>query len=249
MNISDFNPTNIFESIRSYNGRIFRLDEHLARLGESARTVGLEVSAAEISDFRRIIEKGLAKSGIKNAYIRLALSVPLKNVSLIIKKVTTYPGVCYEKGVSVNTAVVKKNSANAPISRIKSSNFLSAVLAKIESPRTFDALMLQGDGLVAEGTVSNVFIVKRNCLFTPPASSGLLNGVTRQVVFWLAKAARIPAREVNLTRQDLYNADECFLTNTTAEIMPVVEMDGRKIGSAKPGAITRQLMKGFKRLT
>lgn len=231
--------------MRSYDGRIFKLDEHLYRLKESAKACGAELSEAEILSFRKTIEKAIKKSRIKNAYIRLAVSLPLKERSLIIKELKRYPDEIFQKGAALATSCVRKTSAANLAVNIKSSNFLSAVLAKSESPAVFDALMLQQDSYAAEGTVSNIFIVKDKILFTPPASSGLLKGITRGVILDLAKENSIAASEVNLTRHDLYNSDECFLTNTTIEILPVVEIDGRKIGSGKPGKLTKRLTKMF----
>jgi len=246
--IDDYIPCSVFESLRSYGGRIFKLDEHLIRLKESIKTIGLELSEGEISSLKDNILAEYKKKGIKNAYIRFALSAPDKKINLIIKKVNLIPEIFYKKGVFLRTAVEKKSSANAFKYGIKSSNFMAGIFAKMESVGSFDALMLNDTGYVAETTISNIFMVKGKDIFTPPISTGLLGGITRQVVFDLAKNIGIKINQVNITRHDLYNADECFLTSTNIKVLPVAKIDARVIGSGKPGAITKKLIREFDEL-
>jgi len=246
--IDDFIPCSVFESLRSYGGRIFKLDEHLARFKESVKTIGLELSEGEVSSLKDNILAEYKKSCIKDAYIRFALSAPDKKINLIIKKAKLVPEIFYKKGVFLRTSVDKKNSANAFKYSIKSSNFMPGVFAKIESVGLFDALMLNDMGYVAESTISNIFMIKGKDVFTPPVSTGLLGGITRQVVFDLAQIIGIKINQVNITRHDLYNADECFLTSTNIKVLPVAKIDARVIGSGKPGVITKKLIREFDEL-
>jgi branched-chain amino acid aminotransferase len=249
INVTHFNPNSVFESLRTYDRRIFKLNEHLARLKESAKMFGMELSGEEILNFKKIIQDGYEKSGIKNAYIRIALSVPAGKIHLIIREIKVYPETIYKKGVSIATAVSKKSSFGSIGPNIKASNFLSGICAKMDVSEKFEALMLGPQAEASEGSVSNIFIVKKKNIFTPPLSSGLLAGITRQAVFDLAGPLGIAIDERVLTRHDMYNSDECFLTNTTAGIVPVVSIDSRKIGSGRPGGITKRLAKAFRMLT
>jgi len=236
----------IFESMRSYGGNIFKLDEHLNRFKESAKTTGIKLSERQISNFKKTIENAYKKSKIKNAYIRACFSPGCKNLSLIIKDIKKYPDEFYQNGVSLRTDVIRKS--NNAISHIKSSNFLPCVCAKLKNDEgSFETLVLNENGFVTETTVSNIFIVKDSCIFTAPPCAGLLNGITRQVVFNLAFKCGVKIKETFLTRHDLYNADECFLTNTTIGVMPVTEIDKRKIGNGKPGKTTKNIYNLFMR--
>jgi branched-chain amino acid aminotransferase len=233
----------VFESLRSYNGKIFKLDEHLERLKESACTAGIRLKELEIAGLKNKIETAYRKSAIKNAYIRVAVSAGSKDINLIIRGIKNYPKQLYTDGVSIKTSAIRK--PNAPDFFIKSSNYLPEICAKIGAGACLEAVLLNEQGFVSEATVSNIFIIKNKNILTAPVPCGLLNGITRQVIFDLARALRIIAREEILTRHDLYNADECFLTNTTMEIMPVVNIDGRRIGDGSPGSITKILIKKF----
>ena len=244
-----FNPASVFESIRSYNGAIFRLDEHLGRLKQSARVLGADLSIKEISGFRKAIWDEYKKSGIKDAYIRITVFLPSKEPCFIIKAAKAYPPAIYKKGVFLKTSASRKSPASGLLANIKSSNYLSGISARTDIADTFEVLMLNPQGRVAEATVSNIFMAKGRRIFTPPASAGLLAGITRAVVFDLAKRLSLGIDEYNLTRHDLYNADECFLTNTGIGILPVVNIDARKIGNGSPGRLTKSLIEEFKKIT
>jgi len=233
----------IFESMRSYNKEIFKLDEHLERLDESARTLGVRLSEKEIINFKNKIESAHKKSAVKNAYIRIAVPLLSRKPQIIIKNINPYPQKFYKKGISIMTAVTRRQNALA--SFVKSSDYLPGISAVMDTPGDPEAIMLNERGFVSEATVSNIFIVKDRRLLTPFSYAALLNGITRQHVFNLAAALDINVIEQDFTRHDVYNADECFLTNTTMEIMPVVRVDKRKIGKGKPGKITKELMKRF----
>ncbi len=247
-NIEEFFPCSIFETLRSYDGRIFKLDEHISRLKGSAKTAGIELTKKETEGFKELIISNYNKAHIKNAYIRFALSVPDKKTNLIIKEIKTTPDEFYKKGVCLKTSVEKRPSELAFKYNAKSSNFLSGIFAKADTAGAFDAVILNDKGYVAESTVANIFMIKKGVIFTPLLSTGLLEGVTRQIVIDLVKKNDLKISETNFSRHDLYNADECFLTSTTTGILPVVEIDKRAIASGKPGEITIKLIKKFSEL-
>ena len=240
----------VFESIRAYQGRIFKLDAHLRRFYASAQTIMLKIPQDK-RQIKRRISHTLKKSGLKDAYIRISAAGEGKRTTkmgIVVRGVKFYPQDFYRKGVGIVSVAVKRDSINTLTPNIKSANFLSGVLAKIEAnkQRAFEALLLNHKGYVTEGTVSNVFIVKGKKLLTPPLSCGALGGITRQVVIDLARDfLGIKVEEVLITRYDVYTAEEAFLTNTSIEIMPVVRCDGRLIGNGKPGKITRKLITEF----
>lgn len=250
----------IFETLRSYNGYVFKCDEHIERLFQSARSIDLEIGK-EPSFLKSAIYKTLKKNKLKDAYIRLSVSRGKGEIGLdpklckkptiviIAKKFQKYPQEFYEKGVSIVTVSIRKTiSGVSP--QIKSTNFLRGVLAKIlsKSGNYFEAVLLNLSGYITEGTVSNIFIVKNNCLLTPAMSCGILGGITRETILEIAKEIQISTREELLTLHDIYCADEVFLTNTSVEIMPVVAVDGRKIKQGKVGEITRLLSAKFREL-
>jgi len=238
-----------FETMRSYNGRIFRLDEHIERLYASCKSLSINLNEKP-RGIKSLIKKEFAASKIKDAHIRISVDLD-KKTSIIIKKINKYPEEYYETGVKIATVAVRRNISAALEPRIKSSDFLWGVMAKLEPNKDgiFEQLILNHDGFLSECTVSNIFIVKNTGLFTPSLSSGILSGITRQFVIDLAGRLRIDTKETFLTRHDLYNADEVFLTNTSIEIMPVVEADKRIIDTGKPGKITKQLLKMFREET
>ncbi len=237
----------VFESMRSYGGKVFMLDEHMQRFFESCKTSGIPVPI-DTRKLKDIIKKRLRHSGCKDAYIRLSID-ELSRIDIIVKEFKPHKKAFYTKGVSLKTASVRKSIAKAVEPRVKSQNYLNGVLARAESIGTgeFDSLMLSKDGLVAEATVSNIFAVKNGKLYTPPNHVGILDGITKRFVENIAQKAGIPTVRMPFTRHDLYNADEAFLTNTSMEIMPVVCVDGRKIGTGRPGALTKKLHSTFRR--
>ncbi|MFH1406734.1 MAG: aminotransferase class IV [Candidatus Omnitrophota bacterium] len=232
-----------FESMRAYNGKIFKLNEHIGRLAESCKALGME-RPVQIEEIKRRILRDLSKSKLKNAYIRCAVTPA--GINVIVKEIHRYPQELYTNGVTVICVPTRKNSSGA---RIKSQNFLSGVLARIEGGDAFECLMLNIEGYVAEGTVSNFFIVKCKTLFTVPPYIGILDGITRRSVIALAGKLGIETKETPLSRYDIYTADEVFLTNTSIEIMPVVNVDARVIGDGRVGELTKKLSSAFAKLT
>lgn len=252
----------VFEGIRAYNGRVFRLGEHLDRLYDSARAIALAVpeSRERLGD---IIDEGVAKSGLRDAYIRPIVTRgdgdlgidPRKcaraSLIVIVDSIAMWSPEKYEQGLAVITAGTPIPHRESLSPRVKSLNYLPHVLAKLEANNAGadDALMLDPGGHVCEGTGMNLFAVKHGGLRTPPPYAGILLGITRGVIFELAREAGHPAREEMLNRYDLYTADEVFLCGTGAEVAPIRMIDGRPIGDGKPGPVTRDLMRRFRALT
>ena len=248
----------VFEGIRVYGHRVFMLPEHISRLYESARAIRLTIPISE-AEMIVAVEQTVAANKIEDGYVRLVITRGAGSLGLDIRKtsdpqviviadtITLYPQELYEKGLSIVTASTIRNHPGALSPRIKSLNYLNNILAKIEATDQgcLEALMLNHKGDVAECTGDNIFIVKQGVLKTPPTDAGILEGITRNVVLDLARKAGIPTREVTLQRHDMYVADEFFLTGTAAELIPVVQLDGRPIGDGKPGPITQQLLKRF----
>ncbi len=251
----------VFEGIRVYGGKVFRLAAHVDRLFESARAIKLEVPITR-EQLRDAITATVKAAGISDGYIRplvtrgggyLGLDIRKTRdpqVIVIADTISLYPPELYETGLKIATVSTIRNHPNALNPRIKSLNYLNNILAKMEAVQAGcdEALMLNHKGEVAECSGDNIFLVKRGVLLTPPIDAGILEGITRAAVLELAAAARIPVREQALTRHDVYNADECFLTGTAAEVVPVVECDTRVIGAGKPGPVTRQLRERFQQL-
>ena len=252
----------VFEGIRSYGGKAFRLEAHLERLYDSARAIRLEIPMTQAELAQAIVDT-LGTNGIKDGYIRVVVTRgagylgldPRKTsdpqVIVITDHITLYPPELYEKGLEIVTASTIRNHPAALNPRIKSLNYLNNILAKIEGidAGCAETLMLNHKGEVAECTGDNIFIVKRKLLKTPPTDAGILDGITRAAVMDLARAAGWEVREMALTRHDIYSADECFLTGTAAEVIAVVKCDGRVIGGGKPGPITKDLRRRFTDLT
>lgn len=253
----------VFEGIRSYNGLIFKLDEHIERLFESAHSIMLNVPMSSKKLKKAIIET-LKANKLKDAYIRLVLTRgegdlgldPRKckgneTVIIITDKIALYPEEYYKNGLEIITVPTVRNLPEALNPQIKSLNYLNNILAKTEAINAGypEAIMLDSLGYVAECTGDNLFIVKRNNLYTPPQCMGSLRGITRDVVLNLAKKSDIPTHEHVITRHETYISDECFLTGTAAEVVPVVKIDGRTIGNGKPGSVTKNLMEEFAKTT
>jgi len=255
----------IFEGIRSYNDRIFDAPAHLRRFADSARAILLELPFSS-DELHQAMNAALEANGLlsaeKDAYIRLVATrgvgllgmSPTRagrpNVFVIATPLGIYRSEVYENGLRAVVSSVCRNHPNAMPPRIKSLNYLNNILAKIEAHQrgVDEAIMLNHLGQVAEATADNVFIVRQGQLQTPPTSAGILEGITRGHVIRLAREAGIEVVEKNLERVDLYVADECFLTGTAAEIVPVVEIDGRKVGTGQVGRISRELMSAYSRL-
>jgi branched-chain amino acid aminotransferase len=251
----------VFEGIRVYNGKVFRHQEHIDRLYESAKAIALEIPMSPAQMMLAVNETVKANNKIEG-YIRLVVTRGpgnlgldprscTPNVIIIVDDISLYPRELYENGLKIVTSSLIRNHPNALNPRIKSLNYLNNILAKIEAIRAgcLEALMLNHKGEVAECTGDNVFIVKKGQVKTTPADAGILEGVTRNVVMELAKKTGIPLVECTLTRHDIYAADECFLTGTAAEVIAVTDCDGRVIGSGKQGPVTKQLREAFVRYT
>jgi branched-chain amino acid aminotransferase len=252
----------VFEGIRAYHGRVFKLREHIDRLYESAKSIALDIPLSR-EEMQEVVLETLRRNRLHDGYIRLVVSrgvgdlgldprkCPKPTIFCIAASIQLYPEEYYERGLEVITVATRRNIAEAINPRIKSLNYLNNILAKIEAilAGVPEAIMLNNEGYVAEATGDNVFIVKNGCLVTPPPFAGLLEGITRNTIMELARARGIPVRETLFTRHDLYVADECFLTGTAAEVIPVVRIDGRTIGDGKPGKLTTLLIGDFRELT
>ena len=252
----------IFEGIRAYDGRVFKLKEHIDRFFYSAKAIMLELPWSHASICEAVVES-CRQNKITNGYIRLIATRgvgtlglnPFKctNPSLIAiaDKIQLYPPEFYENGLEIVTVATTRNHHNAVNPAIKSLNYLNNILAKIEAINAGcqEAIMLNTEGYVAECTGDNIFIVKEDKIFTPPLYAGALYGITRNTAIDLACEKGLEVIETNMTRYDLFNADECFLTGTGAEVIPVVKIDGRVIGSGKPGPVTVDLVKRYHALT
>jgi branched-chain amino acid aminotransferase len=252
----------VFEGIRLYGGRIFRLEQHLDRLFNSAKAIMLPVPLTREQLTEACCET-CRQNKLKDGYIRLVVTRGVgylglnpfrcKNptVFIIADTIELYPEEVYRKGLKLITASTQRTNPAAVSPSIKSLNYLNNILAKIEAVNagTLEAIMLNSQGYVAECTGDNIFIIRGGKIETPPVSAGALIGITRQVVIELAAKRKMEVGEPNLTRYDLATADEVFLTGTAAEIVPVVNIDGRTIGSGQPGALTLQLTEDFRKLT
>ena len=249
----------IFEGIRLYDGCVFKLEEHLDRLAYSAKSILLEYPWSNDYISNAVCET-CRKNNLSNGYIRLVITRGVGNLGLnprlcknpqliiIADNIQLYPESYYQSGLKIITAATRRINPSALPPMVKSLNYLNNILAKIEALNagTMEALMLNDQGYVAECTGDNIFIVHEDRLITPPSSAGALQGITRNVIIEIAKELGISVHEGNLTRYDLWNADEFFLTGTAAEVIPVVQLDGRLIGSGKPGDITMKFLKLFK---
>lgn len=252
----------VFEGIRMYHNRIFKLREHIERLYWSAKALLLEIPMTPEELTRACVETCKA-NGLRDGYIRLLVTrgkgtlgldprrCPKPSVIIIAATIQLYPEKYYQEGLTIVTVPTTRNLVNSVNPAIKSLNYLNNILARIEANNAGveEAILLNSDGFVAECTGDNVFIVHKGRLLTPPLSAGALYGITRNTVLDAARELGIPTGEPQLTRYDVYIADEMFLTGTAAEMVPVVKVDGRVIGDGKPGPVTLQLLKAFREKT
>ena len=252
----------IFEGIRFYNGRVFRLEEHLARLWDSARSICLEIPMS-MREMTEALLETIRQNNLREGYIRLVVTRGVGNLGLnptqckrpsviiITAQIALYPESVYKNGLTVVTCATRRTSPASLNPAVKSLNYLNNVMARIEAnlAGADEALMLNDAGYVAECTADNVFILKHGQIFTPPITAGALRGITRSVVFEIAAELGIKIHETNITRHDVFIADECFLTGTAAEVIPVIKADGRTIGDGKPGPISTRTIARFRELT
>lgn len=252
----------VFEGIRAYHGCVFKLREHIDRLYHSAKAILLEIPMTHARMMQAVVQT-CRRNKIRDGYIRLLVTRGVgtlglnpnrcerPSVIIIAGTIQLYPPSLYRKGMEIVTVPTTRNLHSAVNPAIKSLNYLNNILAKIEANNAGveEAVMLNAEGYVAECTGDNLFIVKGDRLLTPPLAAGALYGITRGTVIELAEQAGYKVSEPNLTRYDLFTADECFLTGTGAELIPVVKIDGRVIGSGKPGPVTRRLVTAYHALT
>ena len=251
----------VFEGIRAYNGRVFRLDEHLERLYDSAKAIDLAIPLSK-EEMKKAIIETLKKNNLKNAYIRPIVSrgdgdlgldprkCPKPNIFIITQEWGAMYGDLYEKGLTAVTVGVRRNAPEALPPNIKSLNYLNNILAKIESNAKGgdEAIIFDVHGNISEGSGDNIFVVKNNRIITPPTLNNL-RGITRAAAIELGRKAGLEVVETNIGLFDIYTADEVFVTGTAAEIAPITKIDGRWIADGKPGKITKKLMATFKDLT
>jgi branched-chain amino acid aminotransferase len=250
----------VFEGIRVYSGRIFKNEQHLRRLWDSAKAIRLTIPYSQ-QELTAAMYEAVKANGFSDCYIRLVVTrgagylglnpnkCPRPSAIVIADTIELYPREMYDKGMAIITATVIRNHPNALSARIKSLNYLNNILAKIEAVDAGvpEALMLNHDGNVAECTADNIFIVKAGVVCTPTTHDGILEGVTREVIIDLCGRLGIECVEKTLQRHDLYIADECFLTGTGAEVVPVTRIDGRPVGAGNPGPVTKKVIEAFHR--
>lgn len=250
----------VFEGIRAYGGRVFRLGEHIDRIFAAAKAIALEIPMTK-AELSAVVVATCKKNGLTDCYIRLVITRGKGNLGIspincekptvfcIAAGIKLYTDEQYEKGMNVITSVQRRNKATIVDPQIKSLNYLNNILAKIEANRAgaAEAIMLNHDGIVTEATGDNIFIVKNGEILTPPVYVGILDGITRRTVIEAAKKEGIPVRETEFTLFNVYNADECFLTGTAAEAIAVTSVDGRTIGSGVQGEVTKRILAAFRR--
>ncbi len=252
----------VFEGIRFYNGRVFRLEQHIRRLYDCAKSVLISIPMTPSEMIKATCET-VAANRLQDGYIRLVVTrgvgpmglspykCPRPSVIIIASTITLYPKEAYENGLTMATVATRRPSHDILSPQVKSLNYLNNIMAKVEAIQAGaeEGLMLNDVGLVAECTGDNLFIVRDGVISTPPLTAGALDGITRGVVFEIARDLGIPIRERDLSRHDIFTADECFLTGTAAEVIAAVKLDQRSIGSGKPGALTQKIIARFRELT
>jgi branched-chain amino acid aminotransferase len=250
----------VFEGIRLYGGNIFRLEEHLERLEYSAKAIMLQLPLNREQISWATCET-CRQNNLTDAYIRLVVTrgvgdlglapwlCPKPSMFIIASKISLYPKEYYENGLAIVTVPTRRINPAALPPTIKSLNYMNNILGKIEAKQfgALEAIMLNDQGYVAECTADNVFIVHKGEIVTPAASQGALKGITRSSIFDIAKELNVPVRESDMTRYDLWCSDECFLTGSGAEVIPVVKLDGREIGHGKPGPVTKLVLESFRK--
>jgi len=251
----------VFEGIRAYNGVVFKLREHIDRLYRSARVIMLEIPLTKEEMINAVLET-LRKNNLHDAYIRLIVTrgvgdlgldprkCPKPTVIIITDVIKLHSKEAKEKGIRALIVWVKRDPVDATSHEVKSLNYMNSILGKIEANVAgFDeAICLDKNGHISEGIAENIFIVKNGKIITPPTSTGALVGITRDVIMKLAEKLGYKAVEANITPTDLFTADEAFFTGTAAEVVPIVEVNKRKIGEGKPGPITKRLMQEFEKV-
>ena len=249
----------VFEGIRVYNGKVFECTAHIERLWASAKAIRLNIPITR-EQMCAAIEETVRANNFRDCYVRAVVTrgpgdlginpqkSPRPSVFIITDLISVYPRESYDKGIAVITSSVIRNHPNALSARIKSLNYLNNILAKIEAndAGVAEAVMLNHEGYVAECTADNIFIVRGGQVQTPGMTEGLLEGITRGVMLTLCKRMNLPFVEKRLERYDLYTSDECFLTGTGAEVIPVTRIDGRDVGNGQPGALTKRLIEAFR---
>jgi branched-chain amino acid aminotransferase len=252
----------VFEGIRAYHGRVFKLGDHLDRLYAGARAMTLEIPVSK-SEMQEIVLETLRRNNLRDAYIRLVVTRGVGDLGLdprkcpkafifcIAASIVLYPDELYKNGLSVVTASTRRNIPTACVPRVKSLNYLNNIYAKLEANLAGmpEAIMLNHEGYVAEATGDNIFLVTKGVLITPPISAGILEGITRNAVIDIAREKGIPVEEKLFTMFDVYTADEVFFTGTAAEVIPCINVDGRLIADGKPGKMTWELIAAFHELT
>jgi branched-chain amino acid aminotransferase len=250
----------VFEGIRLYGGNVFRLDEHLERLEYSAKAILLTLPMSR-AEFAAAIGETCRQNKLTDAYIRLVVTRGVGDLGLapwncskpttfiIAGKISLYPQEYYDNGLAIVTVPTRRISPAALPPTIKSLNYLNNILGKIEARQfgALEAIMLNDQGYIAECTADNIFTVHKGTIYTPSASQGALKGITRGTIVDIARSLDIPLQETPMTRYDVWCADECFLTGTGAEVIPVAKLDGREIGTGKPGPITQRVLAEFRR--
>lgn len=251
----------VFEGIRVYNGNIFRLDPHLKRLFESAQSIMLRIPYTK-EEMTQLIVETVRKNELQSAYIRVVVSrgkgnlgldpssCSHPNVIIIAEELTMYPKEFYENGIKIASVASRRNRPDVLSPQIKSLNYLNNILVKLEANQAGvqEALMLNDQGYVTEGSADNIFIVKNNCIYTPPVYLGALEGITRNAIIDVARSKGYEVKEAPFGRHDVYVADEVFLTGTAVEVIAVIDVDGRTIGSGKPGEVTKELLEEFRKI-
>lgn len=252
----------VFEGIRFYNGRVFRLEQHIRRLYDCAKSILINIPMTPSEMIKATCET-VAANRLQDGYIRLVITrgvgpmglspykCPRPSIIIIASTISLYPKEAYETGLTMATVATRRPSHDILSPQVKSLNYLNNIMAKVEAIQAGaeEGLMLNDVGLVAECTGDNLFIIRDGVISTPPLTAGALDGITRGVVFEIARDLGIPIRERDLSRHDVFTADECFLTGTAAEVIAAVKLDQRSIGSGKPGALTQKIIARFRELT